>query len=110
VLNGVLWFLRTGAPWHDLPTAIHLPNLPSPLFDQRSGKTRHPAHRAHKYNRRRKSTQDGRELRRYCRRWKIERLLPGSTISADSSAAGNSRGQISRMLQLGCLIILLRHL
>ena len=27
----------------------------------------------HKYNRRRKSTQDGRELRRYCRRWKIER-------------------------------------
>ena len=25
----------------------------------------------HKYNRRRKSTQDGRELRRYCRRWKI---------------------------------------
>src|ERR1700688_4897428 len=25
----------------------------------------------HKYNRRRKNTQDGRELRRYCRRWKI---------------------------------------
>ena len=29
----------------------------------------------HKYNRRRKSTQDGRELRRYCRRWKIETAL-----------------------------------
>jgi len=29
----------------------------------------------HKHNRRRKSTQDGRELRRYCRRWKIERLF-----------------------------------
>ena len=29
----------------------------------------------HKFNRRRKNTQDGRELRRYCRRWKIERLF-----------------------------------
>ncbi len=28
----------------------------------------------HKYNRRRKSTRDCRELRRYCHRWKIERL------------------------------------
>ena len=27
----------------------------------------------HKYNRRRKNTQDGRELRLYCRRWQIER-------------------------------------
>jgi len=29
----------------------------------------------HKFNRRRKSSQDGRELRRYCHRWKIERLF-----------------------------------
>jgi len=29
----------------------------------------------HKYNRRRENTQDGRELRRYCRRWQIERLF-----------------------------------
>src|SRR5688500_16740258 len=29
----------------------------------------------HKSNRRRRTTQDGRELRRYCRRWKIERLF-----------------------------------
>jgi hypothetical protein len=28
----------------------------------------------HKYNRYRKNTQDGRELRRYCRRWKPLRL------------------------------------
>jgi transposase len=65
----------------------------------------------HKYNRRRKSTQDGRELRRYCRRWKIERLF---------AWLHNFRRLVSRweyheanflaMLQLGCLIILLRHL
>ena len=29
----------------------------------------------HKSNRVRPKTQDGRELRRYCRRWKIERLF-----------------------------------
>src|SRR5258708_12969522 len=29
----------------------------------------------HKSNRKRQATQDGRELRRYCRRWKIERLF-----------------------------------
>src|SRR5271155_1699603 len=65
----------------------------------------------HKYNRRRKSTQDGRELRSYCRRWKIERLF---------AWLHNFRRLVSRweyheanflgMLQLGCLIILLRHL
>lgn len=65
----------------------------------------------HKSNRRRKNTQDGRELRRYCRRWKIERLF---------AWLHNSRRLVSRweyheanflgMVQLGCLIILLRHL
>ncbi len=29
----------------------------------------------HKQNRRKPPTQDGRALRRYCRRWKIERLF-----------------------------------
>ena len=29
----------------------------------------------HKSNRSRPKTQDGRQLRRYCRRWKIERLF-----------------------------------
>jgi transposase len=29
----------------------------------------------HKSNRSRPKTQDGRKLRRYCRRWKIERLF-----------------------------------
>src|SRR6266849_935654 len=65
----------------------------------------------HKYNRRRKNTQDGRELRRYCRRWKIERLF---------AWLHNFRRLVNRweyheanflgMLQLGCLVILLRGL
>ncbi len=56
-------------------------------------------------------TQDGRELRRYCRRWKIERLF---------AWLHNFRRLVTRwefyeanflgMLQLGCLIILLRNL
>jgi len=65
----------------------------------------------HTFNRRRKNTQDGRELRRYCRRWKIERLF---------AWFHNFRQLVSRweyhevnflgMLQLGCLVILMRHL
>ena len=65
----------------------------------------------HKYNRRRRSTQDGRELRRYCHRWKIERLF---------AWLHNFRRLVSRweyhelnflgMVQLGCLVILLRNL
>jgi transposase len=65
----------------------------------------------HKTNRCRKPTQDGRELRRYCRRWKIERLF---------AWLHNFRRLVTRweyneanylaMLQLGCLMILARHL
>jgi transposase len=65
----------------------------------------------HKYNRRRENTQDGRELRRYCRRWQIERLF---------AWLHNFRRLVTRweyheanflgMVQLGCLIILLRNL
>jgi len=65
----------------------------------------------HHSNRSRKATQDGRELRRYCRRWKIERLF---------AWLHNFRRLVTRwehhevnflaMLQLGCLIILLRNL
>jgi len=65
----------------------------------------------HKTNRCRKPTQDGRELRRYCRRWKIERLF---------AWLHNFRRLVTRweykeanylaMLQLGCLMILTRHI
>jgi transposase len=65
----------------------------------------------HQSNRSRKATQDGRELRRYCRRWKIERLF---------AWLHNFRRLVTRweyhetnflaMVQLGCLVILLRNL
>lgn len=60
---------------------------------------------------RRRRTQDGRPLRRYCRRWKIERLF---------AWLHNSRRLVTRweyhvenflgMLQLACARILLRYL
>jgi transposase len=66
---------------------------------------------AHKRNRRRPPTQDGRPLRRRRRRWKIERLF---------AWLHNSRRLVTRweyhfenflgMLQLACARILLRHL
>src|ERR1700751_1933353 len=64
----------------------------------------------HKYNRSRAKNQDGRELRRYCRRWKIERLF---------AWLHNFRRLVIRweyheanflgLLQLGCVLILMRN-
>ncbi len=64
----------------------------------------------HKHNRRRLPTQDGRQLRRYCRRWKIERLF---------AWLHNFRRLVIRweyhennflgMIQLGCILILMRN-
>jgi len=64
----------------------------------------------HKINRRKPSTQDGRKLRRYCRRWKIERLF---------AWLHNFRRLVTRweyyeanflgLVHLGCILILLRN-
>ena len=61
--------------------------------------------------RKRRKTQDGRPLRRYLRRWKIERLFAWlknfrRLTSRWERYAANFLG----MVQLGCLFILLRHL
>ena len=63
----------------------------------------------HKINRKKKPTQDGRKLRRYRRRWKVERLF---------AWLQNYRRLVVRyeyhvenflgLLQLGCALILLR--
>jgi len=64
----------------------------------------------HRSNRRKPRTQDGRKLRRYKRRWKIERLF---------AWLGNFRRLVVRyerhlvnylgFVQLGCIIVLLRY-
>ena len=64
----------------------------------------------HRRNRKRAKTQDGRKLRRYKRRWKVERLF---------AWLGNFRRLVVRyehkldnfkaFVQLGCIIILLRR-
>ena len=61
--------------------------------------------------RKRRKTQDGRPLRRYLRRWKIERLFAWlknfrRLTSRWERYAINFLG----MVQLGCTLILLRHL
>jgi len=64
----------------------------------------------HRRNRTRPKTQDGRPLRRYWRRWKVERLF---------AWLGNFRRLVVRyerqalnylgFVHLGCILILLRH-
>jgi transposase len=63
----------------------------------------------HRKNRKKKKTQDGRKLRRYKRRWKIERLFAWlynfrRLVVRYEYKAENFLG----MVQLGCIVILLR--
>jgi transposase len=65
----------------------------------------------HRGNRRRPRTQDGRALRRYLRRWKVERLFAWlqnyrRLVTRWERHAENFLG----FVQLGCICILLRHL
>jgi transposase len=64
----------------------------------------------HKGNRKKPKTQDGRALRRYRRRWKVERLFSWlhnfrRLVTRWEFHADNFLG----MLQLGCIVILLRY-
>jgi transposase len=64
----------------------------------------------HKSNRNKPRTQDGRRLRRYRRRWKVERLFAWlhnfrRLVVRYEYRAENFLG----MLQLGCIVILLRY-
>ena len=65
----------------------------------------------HRRNRKKPKTQDGRPLRRYKRRWKIERLFAWlqnfrRLVTRWERKAQNFLG----FVQLGCIIILLRRL
>ena len=65
----------------------------------------------HRKKRVREKTQDGRKLRRYRRRWKVERLFAWlmrfrRLVTRWEERAGNFEG----FVHLGCLVILLRRL
>lgn len=65
----------------------------------------------HRRNRQQAKTQDGRSLRRYRRRWKVERLFAWlgnfrRLVVRYEYHADNYRG----FVHLGCILILLRHL
>ncbi len=65
----------------------------------------------HRRNRKKKKTQDGRKLRRYKRRWKIERLFAWlhnfrRLVIRYERRAENYLG----FVRLGCIVILLRYL
>ena len=65
----------------------------------------------HRCGRRQPKTQDGRALRRYKRRWKVERLFAwlGNfrlLVVRYEYHAANYRG----FVHLGCIVILLRYL
>ena len=61
--------------------------------------------------RKRRRTQDGRPLRRYLRRWKVERLFAWlKNYRRLSSRWERYANNFLGMVQLGCVLILLRHL
>ena len=61
--------------------------------------------------RKRKRTQDGRPLRRYIRRWRIERLFAWlKNFRRLTCRWERYATNFLAMLQLGCMLILLRHL
>ena len=105
----------------DILDACFLENVPekvigdkaydSDKLDKRLAKERNVEMIApHKRNRRKQPTQDGRTLRRYKKRWKVERLF---------AWLQNFRRLVVRyeyhlenflaMIQLGCIVILLRR-
>ena len=65
----------------------------------------------HRRNRKKTKTQDGRKLRRYKRRWKVERLFAWlhnfrRLVTRYERRVGNYLG----FVHLGCIVILLRYL
>ena len=63
----------------------------------------------HKHNRKKPATQDGRKLRRYSRRWKVERLF--AWLQNFRRLVVRYEYHLSNflaMIKLGCVIILLR--
>jgi transposase len=64
----------------------------------------------HKGNRRKTTTQDGRTLRRYRKRWKVERMFAWlQNFRRLVVRYENKLKNFLAMIQLGCIVILLRR-
>ena len=96
VLNRILWVMRTGAPWKD--------PLDEELVTQ-GIETLAP----HRRNRRKPKTQDGRKLRRYKRRWKVERLFAWlANLQRLEVRCEHQLENFLPFVKLRCIIILLQ--
>jgi len=63
----------------------------------------------HKSNRKKPKTQDGRSLRRYCRRWKVERLFAWlQNYRRITTRYEYHLQNYLGMVQLGCIVIILK--
>jgi transposase len=65
----------------------------------------------HRRNRKKRKTQDSRKLRRHMKRWKVERLF--AWLSNFRRLVVRYERRVENYLgfvQLGCVVILLRHL
>lgn len=64
----------------------------------------------HKRNRKKIKTQDGREFRRYCRRWKIERLFAWIQNYRRCVTRNDFKTQnYLAFVQLACVLIMTKH-
>jgi transposase len=79
-------------------------------LDRRLRKRRIRMISPHRINRVRPPTQDGRELRRYKRRWKVERLFAWLQNFRRIQTRWEFRAQnFTGLVKLACIIILLRN-
>ena len=63
----------------------------------------------HRNNRKKPKTQDGRKLRRYKRRWKIERFAHLGNFRRLVVRYERSADNFLGFLRLGCIKLLLKH-
>lgn len=82
----------------------------SDVLDDRLNRRKIELIAPHRSNRRKSKTQDGRKLRRYCRRWKIERLFAWiqnfrKCVVRYEYHADNYLG----FIQLACIMILTKY-
>jgi transposase len=64
----------------------------------------------HKRNRKRMKTQDGRTLRRYCRRWKIERFFAWlQNYRRCVIRYENKSANYLRFVKIACVLIMTKH-